>query len=174
MTERMTHTRSGSRRGTTGPIAAVRTRPLAAPPVVRPEIVPARLDPGPPAGPEPAPDGTIDPAWGPVPSAPPPAAPRPAADQPAASRQTRPDDRRAQRAARRRRRRLAVWCAVLIAFCLAMTILIVVMAGNRTPGPGVVAGPAPVAAPPARAPVSLAALVVPPGNRSQMPGRGRP
>ena len=45
------------------------------------------------------------------------------------------DDRRARRTARHRRRHLSVGCAVLITVCLVITILIVGMARNRTPGP---------------------------------------
>jgi hypothetical protein len=54
------------------------------------------------------------------------------------SEQTQPgppvDGRRAHRAARQQRRHLAVGCAVLIAACLVITILIVAMARSRTPG----------------------------------------
>lgn len=52
---------------------------------------------------------------------------------------------RAVRAARRQRRRLAAWCAVIVAFCFGVTILIVIMAGNRTPGSGVVPALVPAA-----------------------------
>jgi hypothetical protein len=140
MTARMTHTRSGSPTGPSSPAAAVRTRPRSAP-SVRPEVTPGVAPaPTPPPGSEPVSDGAIGPAREPV-SVPP-------TDRRAAPSRPRPGDRRAQRAARRRRRRLAVWCAVLVAFCLGVTILIVVMAGNRTPGPQVVAARTPVAAPP--------------------------
>lgn len=47
-------------------------------------------------------------------------------------------DRRARRAARYQRRHLSVGCAVLIAVCLVITILIVGMARNRMPGPQIV------------------------------------
>ena len=53
------------------------------------------------------------------------------------------EGRRALRAARRRRRNLALGYGALIAFCLAITILIVILAGNRAPAapgaPGAVA-----------------------------------
>jgi hypothetical protein len=52
--------------------------------------------------------------------------------------ESRLDARRAQRAARQQRRHIAMACAVLVAVCLAITILIVGMARNRTPGAQVV------------------------------------
>jgi hypothetical protein len=57
------------------------------------------------------------------------------------------DGRRARRAARSQRRHLSVGCAVLIAVCLVITILIVGMARNRTPGAQVVAPTSALAAP---------------------------
>jgi hypothetical protein len=48
------------------------------------------------------------------------------------------ESRSALRAARRRRRRLSIVCAVLIALCTALTLLIVAVARDRTPGPQVV------------------------------------
>jgi hypothetical protein len=47
----------------------------------------------------------------------------------------RTDGRRALREARRHRRRLAVGCALLVAVCLVITILIVDLARNRASGP---------------------------------------
>ena len=44
------------------------------------------------------------------------------------------EGRRALRAERQERRRLAVACAVVIAICLVVTILIVGLARNRAPG----------------------------------------
>ncbi|HEV3280100.1 MAG TPA: hypothetical protein VG032_00715 [Acidimicrobiales bacterium] len=154
----MTHTRSGAPPGPTDPVSTVGTRTRATPAVVRPEVAPEAPSLVPPdegAAPDPAPatpatTARIDP---------PPAPARP-----------RPDDRRAQRAARRHRRRLAAWCAVLVAFCLAVTILIVTMAGNRTPGPQAIAAVAP-ASPPAAAPTGVSH---PMANRgAEGPGRGR-
>ncbi len=46
-----------------------------------------------------------------------------------------PDSRRAQRIARHQRRQLTVACAVLVAVCLALTILIVSLARDRGSGP---------------------------------------
>ena len=43
-------------------------------------------------------------------------------------------DRKALRAARRTRRNLAILCGLVVAVCLALTILIVDMARNRPPG----------------------------------------
>jgi hypothetical protein len=59
----------------------------------------------------------------------------------------RVDGRRAHRAARQQRRHLAVGCAVLIAACLVITILIVDMARSRTPGTQVIVPALAVAAP---------------------------
>ena len=56
------------------------------------------------------------------------------------------DNRRALREKRRERRRLSVLCAVVVAVCLVLTILIVGMARNRPTGPQVV-GPALVISP---------------------------
>jgi hypothetical protein len=59
----------------------------------------------------------------------------------------------------------------VVAFCLAVTILIVVMAGNRTPGPQVITASAGAPATPAAAPVGLPHPVA---NRGpEGPGRGR-
>ena len=62
----------------------------------------------------------------------------------------RTDGRRALRQARRHRRRLAVGCAVLVAVCLALTILIVDLARNRTVGPQ---GAAPTSMPASPGPI---------------------
>lgn len=47
----------------------------------------------------------------------------------------RTDSRRALRDARRQRRRASVVCAVVVAVCLALTILVVDLARNRAAGP---------------------------------------
>lgn len=51
---------------------------------------------------------------------------------------TRAEPRRALRAARRQRRQVMVGCALVIAVCLVLTILIVTIARGRRPGSGVV------------------------------------
>jgi len=61
--------------------------------------------------------------------------------------QPRVDRRRAERAERRQRRRISVGCALLVAVCLVITILIVGMARNRNPGVQVVVPGLAVAAP---------------------------
>jgi hypothetical protein len=148
----MTPTRSGSPTGSAGSDADVRARsratpirpselqPVAVPPPVdlqpgtHPESFDAVADPAEPASTAPSPDPAAD--------------PNPTLDPPTTVRPPRHEERRALRAARRRRQRLAVACAALVAFCLGVTILIVVMAGNRTPGPQVVTAlPAVSAAP---------------------------
>ncbi|MGP0110845.1 MAG: hypothetical protein ACLPR9_18660 [Acidimicrobiales bacterium] len=57
------------------------------------------------------------------------APPGPSPDRP------RTDGRRALREVRRQRRRLSVLCAVVVAVCLALTILVVDLARNRAAGP---------------------------------------
>jgi hypothetical protein len=64
------------------------------------------------------------------------------------------EGRQALRAARRQRRRLMIGCAVVITICLALTVAIVVMAGNRSPASP--AAPAAAASAPA-APISVTA-----------------
>ena len=165
----MTPTRSGSPTGSTGSDADVhtRSRTRTVPPsdlepdpgptmfgtAVRPApgTVPARSDPDQSAAP------TRDQASSPSPDQPAP----PTGVQPA-----RPEERRALRAARRRRQQLGVACAVLVAFCLGVTILIVVMAGNRTPSPQV------VTARPTAAPAPAVTFAVVPGTAVVVP-RGR-
>lgn len=154
MTARMTPTRSSSPAGSAG----TRPRPRIPATIPPPEVRPAP-DLGPPA--EVGPDHDLgpadrnDPTIGPTASPPPGSARSPfepragEADvvSPRAVTGPRPAERRAWRAARRRRRQLAVGCALLVALCLGITILIVVMAGNRTPGPQVLtAAPAASAA----------------------------
>jgi len=150
MTARMTPTRSGS---PPGPQSRAARTPAGAPvapgrryPVVAPE-------PSPPSESSPAPE-SVRPAPPSEPAVPPGAPPDPpsvsapagehaapvAPDLPGTGPSSpvpvaRSDHRRAQRAARRHRRRLAVWCGVVVAFCFGVTILIVLMAGNRAPGP---------------------------------------
>jgi len=68
-------------------------------------------------------------------------APDPAGQQP------RVDRCRAERAERRQRRRISVGCALLVAVCLVITILIVGMARNRSPGAQVVVPGAALATP---------------------------
>jgi len=60
------------------------------------------------------------------------------ADPEPVDQQPRVDRRRAERAERRQRRRISVGCALLVAVCLVITILIVGMARNRNPGAQVV------------------------------------
>jgi len=93
--------------------------PGASPPLPAPTVAPT--DPGP----APAPS-----AIEPVP------APGPDPEEPAGDART--ESRSALRAARRRRRRISIVCAVLIAVCTALTLLIVAVARDRTPGPQVV------------------------------------
>jgi hypothetical protein len=50
----------------------------------------------------------------------------------------RAEGRQALRAARRQRRRISIGCAVLVAVCMAITVLIVDLARDRTSGPQVV------------------------------------
>jgi hypothetical protein len=131
----MTPTRSGSP-SSTGARADVRTRPRAAPVAppseLQPELrPPSELQPElrPPTPAEPVVEPVaVGPAVAEQPPLPTPTPP------PTSTAPPRPEERRALRAARRRRRQLAIGCAVVVAFCLGVTILIVVMAGNRTPG----------------------------------------
>ena len=60
------------------------------------------------------------------------------ADPEPVDQQPRVDRRRAERSERRQRRRISVGCALLVAVCLVITILIVGMARNRNPGAQVV------------------------------------
>jgi hypothetical protein len=64
------------------------------------------------------------------------------------ARQPQVDGRRAHRIARHQRRRISIGCAVLVAVCLVITILIVGMARNRTPGAQVVVPALALAIPP--------------------------
>ncbi len=127
MTARMTPTRSGSPPGPAS--GAVRTAGApAAPPHHRDPAVP-----GAPIAVEPAPGRPPGAELAPGPAAPIATPSDAAVDAAPRSAPGRADQRRAQRAARRARRRLALWCAVVVAFCLGVTILIVIMAGNRAP-----------------------------------------
>lgn len=117
MTVRTTRTGSGS--------TPRSTRPYAAPRSSLPE------DAATPAEPTPEPLSAARPAGDPVAARRAEVLDRPEHPAPV-------DDRRARRAARYQRRHLSVGCAVLIAVCLVITILIVGMARNRTPGPQVV------------------------------------
>ncbi len=71
---------------------------------------------------------------------------------PAAPRTT--EGRRALREARRERRRLSVWCAVVVAVCLLLTILIVGIARSRSTGPQVVMAAGTLAQPAVPVPAS--------------------
>ncbi len=64
------------------------------------------------------------------------------------------DSRRNLRVARQQRRRLSILCAVLVAVCLAVTILIVSLARTRTSGPTTVV-PAWALSAPSPAPASV-------------------
>jgi hypothetical protein len=114
MTVRTTRTGSGS--------TPRSTRPYAAPRSSHPEA------PATPAEPAPEPLPASRPGGDPVAAGGAEVRDRPEHPPPV-------DDRRARRAARHQRRHLSVACAVLIAVCLVITILIVGMARNRTPGP---------------------------------------
>jgi predicted nucleic acid-binding Zn ribbon protein len=140
----MTQTGSGSATQSTGPHPALRRR--------FPEDPAGGTDgaPGAPVGTPPTGDPVLtgDPGLpgtglretglpeAVLPAVAPPAAvvsePEPADQQP------RVDRCRAERAERRQRRRISMGCALLVAVCLVITILIVGMARNRNPGAQVV------------------------------------
>ncbi len=61
-----------------------------------------------------------------------------ATPEPDPEQDARAEGRRALRAARKRRRRVSLGCAALIAVCTAITLIIVGMARERSPGPQVV------------------------------------
>jgi hypothetical protein len=123
MTVRTPQAESGSITQSTGPYAALRSD--------RPAGTALGVDPG-----LPVPDAgsSAEPVVPPV------------STQPA--QQPQVDGRRAHRLARHQRRRISIGCAVLVAVCLAITILIVGMARNRTPGAQVVLPALALAIPP--------------------------
>ena len=114
MTVRMPQSKSASTTQSTDPYGALR-RGLAESPSVPP--APVSAVPGAPPG-----GDVVATAVSPLPP----------------DHQTRGDGQRAQRAARQQRRHLSVACAVLIAVCLVITILVVGMARNHSPGAQVV------------------------------------
>lgn len=123
MTVRMTRTESGSTTQSTDPHTVL--------PSALPEAPPAGTD-----GTPRAPSGARSGGGGELIGDPEQADPEP-----------RADGRRAQRAARQQRRRISMACALLIAVCLVITILIVAVARNRAPGAEVVVPPSALAAP---------------------------
>ncbi len=83
----------------------------------------------------------LDPAKG-LTEAAPPAEPETAPPaEPEVASDARTEGRREMRAARRRRRRISIGCAVLIAACTAVTLLVVAIARDRSPNPLVVNPP---------------------------------
>jgi hypothetical protein len=125
MTVRMTQAKSGSTRPSADPYAALRTDRHEPEPATGIDPPPDSLSGTPPT----ADDGETAHAA---------LAEEALEDSPAPEHPSRPDGRRAQRAARHQRRNISVACAVLIAVCLVITILIVGMARNRSPGVQVV------------------------------------